>query len=89
MPHSTNPYQSPDAEIASLLGIAAGEPIFIAIRRATDQTGAPIELSRILMLPVPLDISIRNVGFPRPGPDDLTPESREWTYTVGFGDFHR
>ena len=78
-----------DAEIAGQLAIAIGHPIFIAIRRATDQTGAPIELSRICMLPVPLDISIRNIGFPRQGPDDLTPESREWTYTVGFGDFHR
>lgn len=78
-----------DAEIAKLLGIAVGQPIFIAVRRATDQTGAPIELSRVLMLPVPLDISIRNVGFPRKEPDDLTPESREWTYTVGFGDFHK
>ena len=78
-----------DAETAQLLGIAVGHAIFVAIRRATDQTGAPIELSRVLMLPVPLDISIRNVGFPRQGPDDLTPESREWTYTVGFGDFHK
>jgi GntR family transcriptional regulator len=78
-----------DGDIAQLLGIAVGHPIFIAIRRATDQTGAPIELSRVCMLPVPLDISIHNVGFPRREPDDLTPESREWTYTVGFGDFHK
>ncbi len=78
-----------DEETAGLLDIARGQPIFIAIRRASDQTGAPIELSRILMLPVPLDISIRNIGFPRLGPDDLTPESKEWTYTVGFGNFHR
>jgi DNA-binding GntR family transcriptional regulator len=77
-----------DAELSSLLGIAKGSPIFMAIRRATDQTGAPIELSRIAMLPVPLDISIRNIGFP-PEPDDLAPEAREWTYTVGFGDFHK
>jgi GntR family transcriptional regulator len=78
-----------DAETAGLLGIPAGSAAFLAIRRATDQTGAPIELSRICMLPVPLDISIRNVGFQRLDPDDLTPESREWTYTVGFGDFPR
>jgi DNA-binding GntR family transcriptional regulator len=78
-----------DAETAKLLGINPGSAIFLAIRRATDQTGAPIELSEISMLPVPLDISIRNIGFPRKGPDDLTPESREWTYTVGFGDFHK
>lgn len=73
-----------DTEIAELLAIESGSPIFIAIRRATDQTGAPIELSRIFMLPVPLDISIRNVGLRGP-----RPELREWTYTVGFGDFHR
>jgi len=78
-----------DAETANLLGIEPGSPVFIAIRRATDQTGAPIELSRISMLPVPLDISIRNVGFTRPKQEELTPEAREWTYTVGFGDFHR
>ncbi|MDB5550118.1 MAG: hypothetical protein JWL86_102 [Rhizobium sp.] len=78
-----------DTETAGLLGIPTGSATFLAIRRATDQTGAPIELSRIYMLPVPLDISIRNVGFQRLDPDDLTPESREWTYTVGFGDFHR
>ncbi|MBB1251534.1 GntR family transcriptional regulator [Rhizobium sp. G21] len=78
-----------DEETAELLGIAVGSPVFVAIRRATDQTGAPIELSRIVMLPVPLDISIRNVGFTRPKQEELTPEAREWTYTVGFGDFHR
>ena len=78
-----------DAETAKLLSIAHGSAIFLAIRRATDQTGAPIELSQISMLPVPLDISIRNIGFPSQSPDDLTPESREWTYTVGFGDFHK
>jgi DNA-binding GntR family transcriptional regulator len=78
-----------DAETSRLLAIAPGSAIFLAIRRATDQTGAPIELSSILMLPVPLDISIQNIGFPRQGPDDLTPESREWNYTVGFGDFRK
>jgi GntR family transcriptional regulator len=77
------------AEIAGLLDIEAGSAVFLAIRRATDQTGAPIELSRIFMLPVSLDISIRNIGFPGRDRDDLTPESREWTYTVGFGDFHK
>jgi GntR family transcriptional regulator len=78
-----------DQATADLLGISEGSAIFIAIRRALDQTGTPLELSRILMLPVPLDISIRNVGFPRQTPDDLTPGSREWTYTVGFGDFRK
>lgn len=78
-----------NAEYAALLAVEPGSAIFSSIRRATDQTGAPIELSRITMLPVPLDISIRNIGFPSQDPDDLTPESREWTYTVGFGDFHK
>lgn len=77
------------AENAALLGLKPGNPIFSSVRRATDQTGTPIELSKIHMIPVPLDISIRNVGFPSQYPDDLSPESREWTYTVGFGDFHR
>lgn len=78
-----------EARHADLLGLPPGSPIFASIRRATDQTGAPIELSRIYMVPVPLDISIRNIGFPSQYQDDLTPEAREWTYTVGFGDFHR
>jgi len=76
-----------DADTAELLGIPSGSAIFVAIRRATDQTGAPIELSQISMLAVPLDISIRHIGFTPQGGDDLTPESREWTYTVGFGNF--
>lgn len=76
-----------DAETAKLLNIQPGSAIFVAVRRASDQTGAPIELSHISMLPVPLDISIRHVGFTIPTSDDLTPESREWNYTVGFGNF--
>jgi GntR family transcriptional regulator len=76
-----------DDETAELLEIKRASAIFVAVRRARDQTGAPIELSRISMLPVSLDISIRHVGFPGGGQDDLTPESREWSYTVGFGSF--
>lgn len=76
-----------DEETARLLGIASASAIFIAIRRATDQTGAPLEFSRIAMLPVPLDISIRHVGSTTPAAEELTPESREWSYTVGFGSF--
>lgn len=76
-----------DAEIAALLSLHEGGPIFIAIRRARDQTGAPIELSHISMLPVPLDISIRHVGFLPSRPDNIGPEAREWSYTVGFGSF--
>jgi len=76
-----------DRDVASLLSLDHGTPIFIATRRARDQTGAPIELSRISMLPVPLDISIRHVGFLPAKPADLSSEAREWSYTVGFGSF--
>lgn len=78
-----------NAEVAALLSLHEGGPIFVAIRRARDQTGAPIELSHISMLPVPLDISIRHVGFLPAKPDDVAPEAREWSYTVGFGNFDR
>lgn len=78
-----------DEETAGLLGIAGGSAIFIAIRRATDQTGAALEFSRITMLPVPLDISIRHVGSTPPQAEEPAPETREWTYTVGFGNFRR
>ncbi|GKX33570.1 MAG: GntR family transcriptional regulator [Rhizobiaceae bacterium MnEN-MB40S] len=75
-----------DATTANMLGIAENSPIFIAIRRATDQTGTPIELSRISMLPVALDISIQRVGFAPKG--DIAPADKpEWHYSVGFGDF--
>ncbi|WP_180900765.1 GntR family transcriptional regulator [Martelella soudanensis] len=76
-----------DAEIASLLMLPEGAPVFLAVREARDQTGAPLEVSRIVMLPVPLDISIRNVGFPSAEPDNRSPAAREWTYMVGFGNF--
>lgn len=76
-----------DAEIARLLALPEGSPFFIAVRRARDQTGAPIELSSVSLLPVPLDISIRHVGFLSVKPDTIAPEAREWSYTVGFGSF--
>jgi len=76
-----------DDETAKLLKIKRASAIFVAVRRARDQTGAPIELSRISLLPVSLDISIRHVGLGAERQDDLTPESREWSYTVGFGPF--
>lgn len=75
-----------NAEAARLLKIAAKSPIFIALRRARDQTGAPIELSHITMLPVPLDISVRHTGF-LPQDSDAAAAGREWNYMVGFGDF--
>ena len=75
-----------DERIAELLNIEKNSAIFIAIRQAFDQTGASIELSRVTMLPVPLDISIRRVGFEFEGEPPLPRES-EWQYAVGFGDF--
>ncbi|TPW27192.1 GntR family transcriptional regulator [Martelella alba] len=76
-----------DAEVAALLELDAGAPVFLAIREGRDQTGAPLEVSRIVMLPVPLDISIRNVGFAAAEPDNRSAAAKEWTYMVGFGDF--
>lgn len=73
------------AEIAGHLQVAAGSPIFIAERRATDQSGTPIELSEISMVPVPLDITISQVGADWPGKPPLS--SEPWDYRVGFGDF--
>ena len=75
-------------EIAGHLEMPKGSPIFFAIRRAHDQTGAPVELSEISMIPAPLEISIRQTGAdwidgaaqPLTGP---------WSYRVGFGDFRR
>lgn len=72
-----------DAETAKLLGVKQGSPIFEAVRRARDQTGAPIELSHIQLLPVPLEISIRHVGFAAPSDEPIP----EWNYGVGFGSF--
>jgi DNA-binding GntR family transcriptional regulator len=76
-------------ETAELLRLPPGSPVFLAIRRARDQEGSPIELSRVTMLPVPLDISIRHIGFP-PDAGELSPAaSNDWTYSVGFGNFRR
>ncbi|MDR3495045.1 MAG: GntR family transcriptional regulator [Ancalomicrobiaceae bacterium] len=77
-----------DATVAGLLNLPVGSPVFLAVRRARDQAGLPIELSRVTMLPVPLDISIRHVGF-LPEVEEPTSEARDWTYSVGFGNFRR
>ena len=74
-----------DAEIASQLGLAAGTAIFVAERRAVDQDGTPMELSEIHMLPVPLEITISQVGADWIGKPPTTTEP--WDYRVGFGDF--
>lgn len=69
-----------DERIRSLLDIPEQGLVFQAIRHAFDQTGAPIELSSVVMLPVPLEILIRRVGF-------AAPKTGEWDYEVGFGTF--
>jgi GntR family transcriptional regulator len=72
--------------IAGLLDVAPRSPIFVAIRRAQDQTGAPIELSEFSMAPVPLEISIRQIGAA--GVDESEARAAgPWSYRVGFGDF--
>ncbi len=73
------------AATAELLGLAPGAAIFVAERRAYDQEGSPIELSVIEMLPVPLDISISQIGADRI--DKPQPPADPWAYSVGFGDF--
>ncbi len=77
------------AETAELLRLPPGSPVFLAIRRARDQAGLPIELSRVTMLPVPLDISIRHVGFPPEAGEPTSTTANDWTYSVGFGNFRR
>jgi GntR family transcriptional regulator len=74
-----------DAETARELKLAEKSAIFIAERRAFDQAGLPIELSTIHLVPVPLDISISQIGadwIERP-PAQANP----WEYRIGFGDF--
>ena len=89
MPRTSTCRPLASAEAARLLKVAAKSPIFIALRRARDQTGAPIELSHVTMLPVPLDISVRHAAFVPQDNEAAPPKGREWTYTVGFGDFQR
>lgn len=76
-----------DAETARLLKIKKNSAIFVAVRRAVDQTEAPIELSHISMLPVPLDISIQHIGFQPEKSREISGEQEEWSYMVGFGNF--
>ncbi|MBB5751660.1 UTRA domain-containing protein [Prosthecomicrobium pneumaticum] len=73
------------AATAGLLGLPPGSAIFLAERRAWDQEGAPIELSTVEMLPVPLEISISQVGTD--WIDKPPPVADPWDYRVGFGDF--
>lgn len=74
-----------DQATAAQLQLAEGTAIFLAERRAYDQAGVPIELSAILMLPVPLEISIAQIGAENSGKRDTAADP--WDYRVGFGDF--
>jgi GntR family transcriptional regulator len=77
-----------DEEIAGHLDLPKGAPIFLAVRRAHDQTGAPLELSEIAMIPASLEISIRQTGADWLGREPPEP-AEPWRYRVGFGDFRR
>jgi GntR family transcriptional regulator len=77
-----------DLETADHLDLAKGAPIFLAVRRAVDQTGAPLELSEISMIPASLEISIRQTGADWLGREPAQP-AEPWRYRVGFGDFRR
>jgi GntR family transcriptional regulator len=74
-----------DAATAELLGLEPNSAIYVAERRAYDQAGAPIELSTIALIPVPLEISIRQIGADWLGKEQ--PPAEPWDYRVGFGDF--
>ena len=74
-----------DAQTARLLELDEPSAIYIAERRAFDQSGAPIELSTIFLVPVALEISISQVGAD--WPDAVQPAGEPWNYRVGFGDF--
>ena len=74
-----------DAATAELLQVPENSAIHVATRRAFDQTGAPIELSKIALAPVPLEISIAQVGADRA--EDERTSAEPWNYSVGFGDF--
>jgi GntR family transcriptional regulator len=76
-----------DIETTRLLKLAENTAIYLAERRAYDQSGAPIELSTISLAPVPLEISIAQTGVARPvGP---VPPKEPWEYRISFGDFRK
>lgn len=74
-----------DPRTSELLELPPNAAIHVAERRAFDQSGAPIELSLIAMVPVPLEISISQVGADWAGKPAASADP--WDYRVGFGDF--
>lgn len=74
-----------DAATAGLLQVPENSAIHVATRRAFDQSGEPIELSQIALMPVPLEISIAQVGAARRDAAANEP----WNYRIGFGAFRK
>jgi GntR family transcriptional regulator len=85
--HAEDSYRPavPDAKTKQLLGLADDVAIYIAERKAYDQSGEPLELSTISVAPVRLEISIAQAGADWPGkpPEGASP----WEFRVGFGEF--
>jgi GntR family transcriptional regulator len=75
-----------DTETARLLGLEEPSAIYTAERRAYDQSGVPLELSTISLVPVALEISIAQIGADWHGKIQ-PPTGGPWAYRVGFGDF--
>ena len=87
--HAEDSYRPAIADVATadLLQLPADAAIHVATRRAFDQAGAPIELSKIELVPVPLEISIAQVGTDWLDRKPLPKEP--WDYRIGFGDFRK
>lgn len=74
--------QIADKETANFLKIKIGSPIFLVERRAVDQQNINTEYSKIKMLPIPLEVVIRNRSQ-----IDAKTSLDEWLYQIGFGAF--
>lgn len=85
--HAEDSYRPaiPDARTKQLLELAGDAAIYVAERKAYDQSGDPLELSTISIAPVRLEISIAQTGVDWPGkpPEGASP----WEFRVGFGEF--
>ncbi len=85
--HAQDSYRPaiPEAKTKRLLELADDAAIYIAERRAYDQSGDPLELSTIAIAPVPLEISIAQAGADWPG--KAASAASPWEFRVGFGEF--
>jgi GntR family transcriptional regulator len=75
-----------DAETAKLLDLEQPSAIYTSERRAYDQSGMPLELSTISLVPVALEISIAQIGADLRG-EIQPPIVGPWAYRVGLGGF--